>query len=226
LFLTGLQGHPVGLRKKRIPCCQRISQHLSCTNFTTGMLEEMCQIKAKCWDVRSAIKGLESFRLCRVFTELRLFFWELQNLQLNLSVFFYVYGSVPRKYIPIHIQQDAALHSLFISGNCSTCFGWYLHPSSEAHVTIYSIWYLSLRYCYLPPVVKSLQMASLGLKHVAAIVAFETNSCLRLVIIDNIQQGCTFPGREVAAWRLHFFKVAPRTWRRRLDFWIIYVSLA
>ena len=28
------------------------------------------------------------------------------------------------------------LHSLFISGNCSTCFGWYFHPSSEAHTTV------------------------------------------------------------------------------------------
>jgi hypothetical protein len=28
------------------------------------------------------------------------------------------------------------LHSLFISGNCSTCFGWYFHPSSEAHATL------------------------------------------------------------------------------------------
>ena len=23
----------------------------------------------------------------------------------------------------------------FISGNCSTCFGWYLHPSPGAHTT-------------------------------------------------------------------------------------------
>src|SRR5215475_13887992 len=37
-----------------------------------------------------------------------------------------------RKYI----QQDATLHSLFISGNCSTCFGWYFHPSSGAHTTV------------------------------------------------------------------------------------------
>jgi hypothetical protein len=49
---------------------------------------------------------------------------------------FNVYGSVHRKYIPIYIQQDATLHSLFISGNCSTCFGWYLHPSSGAHTTL------------------------------------------------------------------------------------------
>jgi hypothetical protein len=39
------------------------------------------------------------------------------------------------KYIPIYIQQYATLHSLFISGNCSACFGWYLHPSSRAHTT-------------------------------------------------------------------------------------------
>ena len=38
--------------------------------------------------------------------------------------------------IPIYIQQDATLHSLFISGNCSTCFGWYFHPSSGAHTAV------------------------------------------------------------------------------------------
>jgi hypothetical protein len=43
---------------------------------------------------------------------------------------------VHRKYIPIYIQQDATLHSLFISGNCSTCFGWYLRPSSGAQTTV------------------------------------------------------------------------------------------
>jgi hypothetical protein len=24
----------------------------------------------------------------------------------------------------------------FIYGNCSTCFGWYFHPSSGAHTTV------------------------------------------------------------------------------------------
>jgi hypothetical protein len=38
--------------------------------------------------------------------------------------------------IPVYIQQDAKLHILFISGNCSTCFGWYLHPSSGAHTIV------------------------------------------------------------------------------------------
>ena len=40
--------------------------------------------------------------------------------------------------IPIYIQQDATLHSLFISGNYSTCYGWYLHPSSGAHTTVFT----------------------------------------------------------------------------------------
>jgi hypothetical protein len=35
-----------------------------------------------------------------------------------------------------YIQQDATLHRLFISGNCSTCFGWYFHPSSGEHTTV------------------------------------------------------------------------------------------
>ena len=49
---------------------------------------------------------------------------------------FNMQGSVYRWYIRVYIQQDATLHSLFISGNCSTCFGRYLHPSSGAHTTL------------------------------------------------------------------------------------------
>jgi hypothetical protein len=44
-------------------------------------------------------------------------------------------GRAPNS-IPIYIQQDATLNSLFISGNCSTCFGWYFPPSSGAHKTV------------------------------------------------------------------------------------------
>jgi hypothetical protein len=33
---------------------------------------------------------------------------------------FDIHGSVHRKYIPIYIQQDATLRSLFVSGNCCT----------------------------------------------------------------------------------------------------------
>ena len=38
--------------------------------------------------------------------------------------------------MPIIVQQDATIYSLFISVNRSTCFGWYLHPPSGAHVTV------------------------------------------------------------------------------------------
>jgi len=40
------------------------------------------------------------------------------------------------KYIPISVQQDATVYSLFISVKSSTCFEWYLHPSSGANVTV------------------------------------------------------------------------------------------
>jgi hypothetical protein len=46
------------------------------------------------------------------------------------------YGCKLYLYFPIYIQQDATLHSLFTSGNLSTCFGWYLHPSSGAQTTV------------------------------------------------------------------------------------------
>ena len=52
--------------------------------------------------------------------------------------------------VPKFNQQDATLHSLFISVNCSTCFGWIPRPLSGAQNCIYSIWYLSKHYCSLP----------------------------------------------------------------------------
>jgi hypothetical protein len=52
--------------------------------------------------------------------------------------------------IPIYIQQDATLHSLFVSGNCSTCFRAVLPPIiRSAYNCIYIIWYFSHRYCCL-----------------------------------------------------------------------------
>jgi hypothetical protein len=40
------------------------------------------------------------------------------------------------QYISIYIQQDATLHTVFISGNRATCFRWYFHPSSAARTTV------------------------------------------------------------------------------------------
>jgi len=37
------------------------------------------------------------------------------------------------------IQQDATEYSLFISVNCSACFGWYFHPPSGAHSTVSTV---------------------------------------------------------------------------------------
>jgi len=47
----------------------------------------------------------------------------LRNVKWQFLIDFDVHGSVHRKYILIYVQQDATLHSLFIYGNCSACFG-------------------------------------------------------------------------------------------------------
>jgi hypothetical protein len=54
---------------------------------------------------------------------------------LTLILLMWRKGWAPNSIL-IYIEQDATLHTLFISGNCSTCFGWYFHPSSGAHTTI------------------------------------------------------------------------------------------
>jgi hypothetical protein len=54
---------------------------------------------------------------------------------LTLILLMWWLGWAPNS-ISIYIQQDATLHILFISGNCSTCFGWYFHPSSGAHTIV------------------------------------------------------------------------------------------
>ena len=42
-------------------------------------------------------------------------------------------------FLLIYFQRDATLHSLFIYGKRSTCFGWYLQPSSGAHITVFTV---------------------------------------------------------------------------------------
>ena len=74
--------------------------------------------------------------------------------EVNDSRFWFdVYGSMHHKYIPIYIQQDATLHSLFISGNCSTCFGCCFLPSSRARTTGLSVlWVVYATHSMLKPV--------------------------------------------------------------------------
>jgi hypothetical protein len=47
-----------------------------------------------------------------------------------------VHRSVHRNSILLYIQQDANVTQFILSTNCSTCFGWYHHPSSEAQTTV------------------------------------------------------------------------------------------
>jgi hypothetical protein len=65
---------------------------------------------------------------------------------------FNFYGSVHLKYILIHIQQDATLHRLYIYIWKLLYMFWVvpLPIFRSAYNCIYSIWYLSHRYCYLP----------------------------------------------------------------------------
>ena len=54
-------------------------------------------------------------------------------------------------FLLIYVQQDATLHSLFISGELLYMFGVVSPPIIRStHNCIYSIWYLLNRYCYLP----------------------------------------------------------------------------
>ena len=67
--------------------------------------------------------------------------WFLQslrhsNLESPTRYNFTFKGPCIVKYMPIIVQQDATIYSLFISVNRSTYFGWYHHPSSGAHVTV------------------------------------------------------------------------------------------
>ena len=75
----------------------------------------------------------------------------LQVRRNNLILFFNVHGSVRRNNILTYIQQDATLHSLFYLETALDMFRVVPPPIiRSANNSIYSIWYLSHRYCYLP----------------------------------------------------------------------------
>jgi hypothetical protein len=77
----------------------------------------------------------------------------VKNHFLTFNLLMWRIGRVTNS-IPIYsyIQQDATLHSLFISGNCIYIFRVVFPPIIRSTCNfIYSIWYLSQhRYCYLP----------------------------------------------------------------------------
>jgi len=61
-----------------------------------------------------------------------------------------VHGSVPRNNVLIYIQQDATLHGFFYREIALHVSGGTQPNIRSAYNCIYSIWYLSHRYCYLP----------------------------------------------------------------------------
>jgi hypothetical protein len=64
----------------------------------------------------------------------------LKKCALTLILLMWRIGWAPNNIsIYVYIQQEVTLHSLFISGNCSTRFGWYFHPSSGAHTTVSTV---------------------------------------------------------------------------------------
>ena len=57
----------------------------------------------------------------------------------HINHLFDIHGSVHRKSIFKCNQQDETLHNLFISVKCSTCFTWFLRPSSVAQNCIQGV---------------------------------------------------------------------------------------
>ena len=69
---------------------------------------------------------------------------------------FKIQGSVHCKYIPIYIQQDATLTQFIYIWKLLYMFRAVNPPIVRStHNRIYSIWYLSSHYCYLPLLWKS-----------------------------------------------------------------------
>jgi hypothetical protein len=99
---------------------------------------------------------------------------------------FNVHGFVNRKNILIYIQQDATLHSLFylktaplhVSGGTST------HHQRRIQL-IYSIWYLSRRYCYLPLSWKSWNWFECAVGGVRHPQHTETSSSSSTIVADS-----------------------------------------
>jgi hypothetical protein len=60
------------------------------------------------------------------------------TVTLTLILLMWRIGWAPSS-IPIYIQQDATLHSLFIYGNCSTCFGWYFHHRERIQLYVQNL---------------------------------------------------------------------------------------
>ena len=96
------------------------------------------QIVPKLWMIWGWRRGAQRQVFLSPIALWCVFLYLLFHVLFTLLGFYQLVSNFP-EYIPIYIQQDATLHSLFISGNCSTCFGSYLHPASGAHTTVFTV---------------------------------------------------------------------------------------
>ena len=137
--------------------------------------------QANCWNLPQAHQ---------IWCTITLFFSKIKHY-----FKFNVHGSMHCKNIPIYIQQDATLHSLFyletalhVSGPTST-------HHQERKNCIYTIWYLSHHYCYLPLSWKSWNCSSNSSKLAAGSSNGVTNTrwCIQLYDYSMCDYG----------WRYH-----------------------
>jgi hypothetical protein len=102
---------------------------------------------------------------------------------------FNVHGSVHRNNIVIHIQQDTTLHSLFF---CKLLYMFRVVPPPIIRSTykcIYSVWYLSHRYRYLPLSWKGwnrYECAVGGVRHVSTVFDVSTVGSGHILIAFHI----------------------------------------
>jgi len=99
--------------------------------FYTLLLSRYWKLLSSVWHIRLLLFLHGAQGQCGIIT------LSFRVYEYSFSHKFNVYRSVHRKYILLYISNKMQRHTgLFISGNCSTCFGWYLHPSSGAHTTV------------------------------------------------------------------------------------------
>jgi hypothetical protein len=82
--------------------------------------------------------------------------------------------------IPIYIQQNANFYSLLYLETCSTYFGCYLHPSSGAQTTVFTV---SRIFHTVAAICRYRGRAGTGLS--VLWVAYATHSTLRPVPTDS-----------------------------------------
>jgi len=50
--------------------------------------------------------------------------------------FFNIHGTLHHNSMSINVQQDATYTQFILCVNCPTCFGWFLHSSPGAQITV------------------------------------------------------------------------------------------